>query len=159
MGEQQAHVLGRHLAGHQLFAWFSEPAHPGRVIPSAVRLRRRCRSVRRSARVGHGIYEGGPRPRCTAEQPAGLSGHTSIHRGETVEQWASAPGGSSARAEAVDGDVALFAHAHVRSFSPRACIELSADPRPEPDLATASLSRLGHERETRVIEVWTRTGG
>jgi broad specificity phosphatase PhoE len=59
-----------------------------------------------------------------------------------------------ARALAADGNVALFAHGHLLRVLAARWLGLPADHGALFELATATLSRLGWERERRVIELW-----
>jgi probable phosphoglycerate mutase len=74
--------------------------------------------------------------------------------GETLEELALRADRVLARVRAVDGDVALFAHGHIlRIFSAR-WLEQPAIEGARYYLATATLSILGWERETAVIDRW-----
>jgi probable phosphoglycerate mutase len=94
--------------------------------------------------------------------------------GESVEQVGVRADGVIARAEAaanpthddeamMDGApraVALFAHAHILRILAARWVGLAATEGQRLALSTGSLSVLGHERETRVIERWNlETGG
>ena len=59
-----------------------------------------------------------------------------------------------ARALEAGGDVALFAHGHVLRVLAARWIELPPEDGARFALATASVSELGFERETRVIARW-----
>ena len=55
---------------------------------------------------------------------------------------------------ALDGDIAIFAHGHLlRVFAAR-WLGLPPDLGALFELSTATLSRLGWERERRVVELW-----
>ncbi len=96
--------------------------------------------------------------RTTEEMRAEILGWSvwtnSLERGETVEQVGARADRVVARVRAYDGLSVLFAHAHIlRILAARWCglapvcgRSLMLDP--------ASLSILGHERETAVIERW-----
>jgi probable phosphoglycerate mutase len=80
--------------------------------------------------------------------------------GESVEQVGERADGVIARAVAAAGDagaVALFAHAHILRILAARWLGLPAVDGRMLALGTGSLSVLGHERETRVIERWNRS--
>jgi probable phosphoglycerate mutase len=156
MGEQQAQALGRNLAGHRFALVLTSPLG---------RARETCRLAGFGAVAevsddllewDYGIYEGRTTAAVRVEQPGWSIWTTSIPRGETVEQVGERTRRVIARAEAVDGDVALFAHAHVLRILTACWIELPPIHGRNLMLGTASLSRLGYERQTRVIEVWNQ---
>ena len=156
MGEQQAKALGRHLAGHRFALVLTSPLS---------RARETCRLAGFGAVAevsddllewDYGIYEGRTTAAVRAEQPGWSIWTTSIPKGETVEQVGERTRRVIARAAAVDGDVALFAHAHVLRILTACWIELPPIHGRNLMLGTASLSRLGYERQTRVIEVWNQ---
>jgi broad specificity phosphatase PhoE len=77
-----------------------------------------------------------------------------LARGETIEQVGARADRVIARLRAHDGLCVLFAHAHIlRILAARWC-ELPPDAGRALMLDPASLSILGHERETPVIERW-----
>ena len=104
----------------------------------------------------YGIYEG----RTTAEVRAGEPGWsiwtTSIAEGESVDHVGERARRVIERAAAAGGDVALFAHAHVLRILAACWIGRPAIDGRLFALAPASISVLGHERETRVISVWNQ---
>jgi len=156
MGEQQAKALGRHLVGRQFALVLTSPLS---------RARETCRLAGFAAAAevsddllewDYGIYEGRTTAAVRAEQPGWSIWTTSIPKGETVEQVGERTRRVIARADAVDGDVALFAHAHVLRILTACWIGLPPIHGRNLMLGTASISRLGYERETRVIEVWNQ---
>jgi broad specificity phosphatase PhoE len=107
----------------------------------------------------YGIYEGKTTSEIRAEVPGWSVWKDEIVGGETVEHvgeradaviaqaFAAAPGG---------GKVALFAHAHILRILAARWIGLDARGGSLFALGTGSVSVLGWERETRVIERWNR---
>lgn len=74
--------------------------------------------------------------------------------GETLEDLAVRADRVLARVRAVDGDVALFAHGHILRIIAARWLEQPAIDGARYYLATATLSVLGWERETSVIDRW-----
>jgi len=154
VGRENAAALGRWLAGRR-FAMV--------LVSPLARARDTCRLAGYAdvAQVDpdlcewdYGDYEG----RTTAEIRQGRPGwwlwRDGPLGGETV-------GEVGARAEAVlarvgepEGGVALFAHAHFLRILTARWLGLPPDCGRLFELATASVSVLGYERETRVIAKW-----
>jgi len=156
MGEEQGKALGRHLAGHQFALVLTSPL---------VRARETCRLAGFDAVAevsddllewNYGIYEGRTTAAVRAEQPGWSIWTTPIPQGETVEQVGERARRVIARADAVVGDIALFAHAHVLRILAACWIGLPPIHGRTLALDSASLSILGYERETRVIQVWNQ---
>ena len=155
-GQQQGNALGRHLAGRQFALVLTSPLE---------RARETCRLAGFDAVAqvsddllewNYGIYEGHTTAAVRAEQPGWSIWTTPIPQGETVEQVGERARRVIARADAVTGDVALFAHAHVLRILAACWIGLPPIHGRSLALDSASLSILGHERETRVIQVWNQ---
>jgi broad specificity phosphatase PhoE len=155
-GRQQGKALGRHLAGRQFALVLTSPLE---------RARETCRLAGFDAVAqvsddllewNYGIYEGRTTAAVRAEQPGWSIWTTPIPQGETVEQVGERARRVIARADAVTGDVALFAHAHVLRILAACWIGLPPIHGRILALDSASLSILGYERETRVIQVWNQ---
>jgi probable phosphoglycerate mutase len=111
----------------------------------------------------YGVYEG----KTTAEIQAGIPGWSvwtsPIVGGETVEQVGARADAVIAHALAAspattsDSKVALFAHAHILRILAARWIGLAPRGGALLALGTGSVSVLGWERETRVIQRWNRT--
>lgn len=76
--------------------------------------------------------------------------------GETVEAVGVRADKVIARAVGVGGTVALFAHAHILRILAARWVRLAATGGALFALGTGSVSVLGFERETRVVEKWNR---
>jgi probable phosphoglycerate mutase len=155
-GEQQARALGRHLAGRRFERVFTSPLG---------RARETCRLAGHGdgAEVSedllewnYGVWEGRRTADIRLEQPGWSIWTTPIPQGETVEQVGERVRRVIEHADAVAGDVALFAHAHVLRILAACWIGLPPIHGRHLALGTASLSALGYERETRVIHVWNQ---
>ena len=155
-GEQQARALARHLSGHKF----------GLVLTSPLgRARETCRlaGLAAGAEVSedlrewdYGVWEGRKTADIRVEQPGWSIWTTPIPQGETVEQVGERARRVIARADAVIGDVALFAHGHFLRILAACWMGLPPIHARNLALGPASLSRLGYERENRVIEVWNQ---
>ena len=62
-----------------------------------------------------------------------------------------------ARADAADGDVALFAHGHILRIVGARWLGLPPEGAASLGLGTAALCDLGYERERRVVWLWNDT--
>jgi broad specificity phosphatase PhoE len=156
MGEEQAKALGHHLAGRQFALVLTSPL---------ARARETCRLAGFGAAAvvsedlrewNYGIYEGRTTTAVRAEQPGWSIWTTPIPQGETVDQMGDRARRVIERVEAVTGDVALFAHAHFLRILGACWVGLPAIHGRNLTLGTASVSVLGYERETRVIQVWNQ---
>jgi probable phosphoglycerate mutase len=107
----------------------------------------------------YGVYEGKTTKEIQATIPGWSVWKDEIVGGETVEHVGERADGVIARALAVakdGGRVALFAHAHILRILAARWVELPAKDGALLALGTGSVSVLGWERETRVIERWNR---
>ncbi len=108
----------------------------------------------------YGDAEGKTTPEMRAIRGADWSVWTSpIVGGETVEAVGDRADKVIARAMEVGGSVALFAHAHILRILAARWIGLAATGGAKFALGTGSLSVLGFERETRVVERWNMETG
>ena len=111
----------------------------------------------------YGVYEGRTTAEIQAEIPGWSVWDDPIVGGETVEQVGVRADGVIARALAGAGNtdagakVALFAHAHILRILAARWIGLDARGGRLFTLGTGSVSVLGWERETRVVQRWNRS--
>ncbi len=111
----------------------------------------------------YGIYEGKTTKEIRAKVPDWSVWKDPIIDGETVDHVGARADGVITRALAAaeaagakQGRVALFAHAHILRILAARWVGLEARGGSLLALGTGSLSVLGWERETRVIEHWNR---
>jgi broad specificity phosphatase PhoE len=153
-GERQGELVRQRLGGREFAAVLTSP------------LRRASDTCRIAGYGDHaltdddlrewdyGDYEG----RTTAEIRIGNPGWTiwgaSVPHGESVDEVGVRADRVIARALGLQGDVALFAHAHFFRILAVRWIGLPAVAGRCFALKPASVSILGQEREQRVIELW-----
>jgi broad specificity phosphatase PhoE len=107
----------------------------------------------------YGVYEGKTTKEIRVEHPGWSVWKDEIVGGEAVEhvgERADAVIAKSLAATGEDGSVALFAHAHILRILAARWIGLPATGGSVLALGTGSVSVLGFERETRVIQSWNR---
>jgi broad specificity phosphatase PhoE len=102
----------------------------------------------------YGDYEGRRTVDIREERPGWDLWVNGVPGGETVDEVGRRADHVIEAARATDGDVALFAHGHILRILGARWIELPASAGRHLALATASLSVLGWERETPVLEHW-----
>ncbi len=110
----------------------------------------------------YGAYEGKTTKEIRLEHPGWSVWKDPIVGGETVAQVGQRAdaviGRALAAGETTDkAQVALFAHAHILRILAARWVGLAADGGRLLALGTGSVSVLGWERETRVIEHWNRS--
>ena len=153
-GERQAAALGRSLAGRRFALVLCSPL-------------RRARETCRLAGYGevatmtddllewdYGVYEGKTTKEIRMEQPGWSIWTASVAKGESIEQVGCRAQRVIRLALASDGDVALFAHAHILRILAACWLGLPPEAGRLFVLRTASISVLGFEHETRVITQW-----
>ena len=155
-GEQQGRALGRHLAGRQFALVLTSPLSRARETCRLAGLDAVAQVSDDLLEWNYGVYEGRTTAAVRAEQPGWSIWTTAVPQGETVEQVGERARHVIERADAVDGDVALFAHAHFLRILGACWVGLPPIHGRNLTLGTASISMLGYERETRVIEVWNQ---
>jgi probable phosphoglycerate mutase len=110
----------------------------------------------------YGVYEGRTTREIQAEMPGWSVWKDPIVGGESLEQvGARADRMIAAAVEAADAssgacNVALFGHAHILRILAARWVGLPPEGGAVLVLATGSVSVLGWERETRVIQQWNR---
>jgi probable phosphoglycerate mutase len=157
-GRRQARDVGRRLAGH----------HFARVLVSPLRRAREtsdlagfpdaeiCDDLRE---WDYGAYEGLTTAAIRAQRPQWSLWLDGAPDGETLAEVAARADRVVAEARAVEGDVLVFAHAHILRVVAARWLALPAGDGSRWVLGPASVSVLGWERETPVIERWNDTGG
>ena len=158
-GRENAAAVGRWLAGRKFSLVLTSPL---------ARARETCRlaGYGEAAQVdvnlsewNYGDYEGRTTADILKESPEWSLWRDGPLHGETVEEVGARAEAVLARVSGAEGDIALFAHGHVLRILTARWLGLPPDFGRLFALATATVSTLGHERETRVISAWNLPAG
>jgi broad specificity phosphatase PhoE len=153
-GRRQAKLLGGRLAGRSFALVLSSPLS---------RAHETCRLAGLGDEVtvdpdlrewDYGDLEGLTSDEIRRSMPGWTIWSGPVPGGETADQVGQRADRVIERVMSVDGDVAIFAHGHLLRVLAARWLGLPADQGALFELATATLSRLGWERERRVIELW-----
>jgi len=155
-GRANAEALGRLLAGHRFALVFTSPLQRAYDTCRLAGFGDVAQVDRDLREWDYGDYEGRSTPEIRRDSPGWWLWTSGVPNGETVAQVGARAERVIARATAVDGDVALFAHGHILRILTARWLGLAPDCGRLFALGTASVSTLGHERETRVITRWNR---
>jgi broad specificity phosphatase PhoE len=105
----------------------------------------------------YGEYEGRTTTDIRKEQPGWTIWKNNPREGETLAQVRTRAQSVIDRSTAAVGQVAIFSHAHFLRILAATWIGLPPEAGSLFALGTGSVSTLGFERETRVIETWNRS--
>jgi broad specificity phosphatase PhoE len=153
-GRRQAERLGARLAGERFALVLVSPLK--RALETA-----RLASFGDVAEIepdlgewDYGAYDSRTAADIRRERPGWTPWEGGFPGGETLEDLTARADRVLARIRAVDGDVVLFAHGHILRVVTARWLEQPAVMGARYYLATATLSVLGWERETSVIDRW-----
>ena len=156
-GRQRAEELRDYLAGTEFAGVFTSPMKRARETCAIAGFGDVAKVDEGLMEWDYGVHEGRTTTEIRAESPGWSVWKDEIVDGETGERVGERADGVIERALAVGGGrVALFAHAHILRVLAARWIGLEARDGRLFVLGTGSVSVLGWERETRVIEAWNR---
>jgi broad specificity phosphatase PhoE len=154
-GERKAKVVGQMLAGTNFALVLSSPSS---------RAMETCRLAGFSPEIApdlreweYGAYEGLTTAEIQTISPGWTIWTGTPPRGETAEQVGARADCVIERAVAAGRDVALFGHGHMSRVVAARWLGMEPAGGRMFALSTGSVSLLGYERETRVIQMWNRT--
>ena len=153
-GIRQAEALAARLATMRFAAVFTSPMLRALETCWIAGLDRDAVVTDDLREWDYGEYEGRTTDEIRAEEPGWTIWTAEIRGGETAEDVGRRVDRVIERALAVEGDVALFGHGHCLRILAARWIGLPARGGALLELSTATVSRLGWERETRVVELW-----
>jgi broad specificity phosphatase PhoE len=162
-GRERAVVLGRFLAGTTFCAVLRSPMQRARETCEIAGFGDVAQVDDGLCEWDYGVYEGRTTAEIQAEIPGWSVWKDPIVGGETLEQVGARTDGVIARAlqlaegAGADADrVLLFGHAHILRILAARWIGLQPVGGSLLTLGTGSVSVLGWERETRVVQRWNR---
>ena len=157
-GRRQADLLADRLAGHPFSLVRSSPLSRALDTCRAVGLGDRAEIDPDLREWNYGDVEG----RTTDEMREAIPGWTiwsdGVPGGEPIAEVGRRVDGVIGRALEADGDVAIFGHGHCLRILAARWLGMEPAAGGLFELSTATISRLGWERERRVIELWNDAG-
>jgi probable phosphoglycerate mutase len=153
-GVAQATALADRLARERFAAVFTSPRQRARETCRIAGLERDAVVSDDLAEWDYGAYEGRTTDDIRGEEPGWTVWTAEVRGGEALADVGRRVDRVIEAALRVEGDVALFGHGHCLRILAARWIGLPPDAGALLELSTATLSRLGWEREQRVVEVW-----
>jgi broad specificity phosphatase PhoE len=154
-GERKAVAVGRMLAGKTFALVLASPLQ--RALETC-RLAGFIPTVTPDLREwGYGAYEGLTTAEIQVQNPGSTIWTGTPPGGESAEEVAARADCVIATAIAAGGDVALFGHGHMLRVLAARWLGLEPADGRLLALSTGSVSILGYEHQTRVVQGWNRT--
>jgi broad specificity phosphatase PhoE len=164
LGRERAAVLGKYLAGTKFCAVLRSPMARARETCAIAGFGERAVVDDGLREWDYGVYEGRTTAEIQREIPGWSAWKDAVIGGESLDQVGARADGVIARAleltTGADADarrVLLFGHAHILRILASRWIGLAPVGGSLLVLGTGSVSVLGWERETRVVQRWNRS--
>jgi broad specificity phosphatase PhoE len=151
-GERKAAELRKILSNHPFALVLSSPMR--RALETARLAGFRPEITNDLCEWDYGDYEGRTTAEIQKEDPNWSIWTKTPQGGETAGQVSARADKVIARATAAGGDVAIFGHGHMLRVLAARWLGMDVSAGRYFALGTASLSILGHERETNVLRMW-----
>lgn len=159
VGRRQAELLGARLARWQFALVLTSPLSRAKETCRLAGLSDEAEVTEDLREWDYGYYEGLRTVDIREDRPGWGLWVDGVPNGETVEEVGRRADRLIERAQAAEGDVALFAHGHLLRVLGARWVGLPPADGRLLALTTASVSVLGWERETAVIERWNESTG
>jgi probable phosphoglycerate mutase len=154
-GERKAAAVGRLLAGKAFALVLASPLR--RAIETCRLAGYRPEVTPDLREWGYGSYEGLTTAEIQVQNPGWTIWTGTPPGGESAEQVGARADRVIGTATAAQGDVAIFGHGHMLRVLAARWLGLEPTGGRLLALSTGSLSVLGYEHETRVVQGWNRT--
>lgn len=158
-GERRAEAVGRELAQWRFARVLTSPLGRARESCRLAGLGDHAEVCDDLQEWDYGEYEGRTTADIRLERPGWSLWGDGVPGGETVDQVGARADRVIAEATAAPGPVVVFAHGHLLRVLTARWLGLEADAGRLFALDPATISTLGHERETRVILSWNLAPG
>jgi probable phosphoglycerate mutase len=159
LGRSQAVAAGRKLAGITFAEVFSSPLSRSLDTCRIAGFGDRVELMDDLREWDYGDDEGRTTPEIRADRPGWSIWGSGPRNGESVDEVGARADRVIARLRATSSDVLCFAHGHVLRILAARWLELPAVDGRLFALSTATVSVLGWERETPVIQRWNEACG
>ena len=153
-GREQARALRDILREKSFAAVYTSPLSRARETCVLAGYGDACQPLDDLCEWDYGDYEGRTTASIRAERPGWTVWSGGVPQGESIEDVGARATAVLERIQGAQGDVALFSHAHFLRILAAVWLGLQPADGRLFRLDTASVSRLGWERETRVILTW-----
>ena len=155
-GREQAKAVGAALRNRDFALVLTSPL--GRALETCGLAGFGDRAVQRNELMewDYGSYEGRTTAEIREEWPGWTLWGDGVPGGETVEEIGERVDRVLGELRSVDGDALLFAHGHVLRVLTARWLELDPDAGRLFALDPATISTLGYERETAVVQLWNQ---
>jgi broad specificity phosphatase PhoE len=154
-GERRAAAVGKLLAGKQFAAVYTSPMKRARDTCTIAGYGDVAIVTGDLQEWNYGSYEGLTTPEIQKSAPGWSIWNAPPAGGETIEQVAERA--RSVIESSPDGAVAIFGHGHMLRVLAACWLEVAPQMGRCFALSTGSISVLGYERDTRVIQSWNQT--
>ena len=163
-GREKAKVLGEYLKDFPFSVVFTSPMGRAKETCRIAGLIENAQVEEGLREWDYGIFEGKSTPEIRKTDPNFSIWESKIVDGESLEQVGDRADrviadALEAAGKVGGGNVALFAHGHILRILAARWIDLPARGGERLGLGTGSVSVLGYERTTRVIQHWNRGFG
>jgi broad specificity phosphatase PhoE len=153
-GRRQAALLAARLAPMRFAAVFTSPLVRALDTCRAAGLAEEATVDPDLREWDYGEYEGRTTDEIRETQPGWSIWADAVPGGETIDDVAARVDRVIERTLRVEGDVAIFGHGHCLRILAARWLRLEPEIGGLLELSTATISRLGWERERRVLELW-----
>jgi broad specificity phosphatase PhoE len=153
-GRAQAEALGRHLMGHSFGLVLTSPLDRARETCRLAGYGSVAQVMDDLREWDYGIYEGRTTAAIRTMEPGWSIWTTPVPEGESVDQVGARARRVIERALSARDDVVLFSHGHLLRILTACWIGRPPNEGRLFALDTTSVSVLGWERDTRVIQRW-----
>ena len=153
-GVRQAELLAARLAGRQFVRVLSSPLSRAFETCRIAGLADVATVTQDLREWNYGEYEGRTSDEIRIDRPDWTIWSGGVPGGESIDDVATRVDRVIASVTGAGGDVAIFGHGHCLRILAARWLALEPAGGALLELSTATLSRLGWERERRVVELW-----